>query len=88
MGSAAPSTGQSPPVSYGDLVWIDGLFVGQLDGYERDLLERAVAAGQAEWAYEGVAGFLGLAKVRVLRSAPPEETQAVDGARTESPPNG
>jgi hypothetical protein len=60
-------------VSQGDLVWLDGLFVGSLDAYERDLVDRAIAEGAARLSYEGVGGLLGLAKVRRI---PPAESSA------------
>jgi hypothetical protein len=50
-----------------DLDQIDGLFVGQLSEKELRTFERAVEDGEARRAYEGVAGFMGLAKVHVLR---------------------
>jgi len=43
----------------------DGLFVGQLSGYEAETFEEAVAEGIAYRAYEGGTGFMGLAKVRM-----------------------
>jgi hypothetical protein len=51
-----------------DLERIEGLFVGQLDDYELWLFEHAVADGMAERSYEGGAGFMGLAKVRLVRT--------------------
>lgn len=48
-----------------DLNRIEGLFVGQLDGRELRMFERAIADGEAWRSYEGVAGFLGLARVRL-----------------------
>lgn len=53
-------------VEDGDLVWLDGMYVGSLSPYERDLFDRAVEQGKARWVYEGVGGFLGLAKVKHL----------------------
>jgi hypothetical protein len=44
---------------------LDGLFVGQLDEEELALFEIAIKDGKAARSYEGVAGFLGLAKVRI-----------------------
>jgi hypothetical protein len=51
-----------------DLERMDGLFVGSLDDYELWLFEHAVADGMAERSYEGGAGFMGLAKVRLIRT--------------------
>lgn len=51
-----------------DLERIEGLFVGQLDEYEMWLFEHAVADGMAERSYEGGAGFMGLAKVRLIKT--------------------
>lgn len=51
----------------GDLEQIDGLFVGQLSDRELRTFERAVEDGEARRVYEGGAGFMGLAKVRVTR---------------------
>jgi hypothetical protein len=44
---------------------LEGLFVGQLNADELLLFDAAVTAGLAFRAYEGAAGFLGLAKVRL-----------------------
>ncbi len=52
-----------------DLDWIEGLFVGQLDPGEMRTFERAVQDGEAYRSYEGGAGFMGLAKVRLRRTA-------------------
>lgn len=49
-----------------DLKRIEGLFVGQLDEHEMRTFERAVQDGDAVRSYEGGAGFMGLAKVRLL----------------------
>lgn len=51
-----------------DLERIEGLFVGQLDDYETWLFEHAVADGMAYRSYEGGAGFMGLAKVRLVKT--------------------
>jgi hypothetical protein len=51
-----------------DLERIEGLFVGSLDDYELWLFERAISDGMAERSYEGGAGFMGLAKVRLIRT--------------------
>ncbi len=51
-----------------DLERMEGLFVGQLDDYEMWLFEHAVADGMAERSYEAGAGFMGLAKVRLIRA--------------------
>jgi hypothetical protein len=50
-----------------DLDQIEGLFEGQLDECEMRLFERAVQDGEARRSYEGGAGFMGLAKVRLCR---------------------
>ena len=42
-----------------------GLPVGTLEEWERDAFDRLCAAGLARHSYEGVGGFLGLAKVRL-----------------------
>jgi hypothetical protein len=52
-----------------DLEHIDGLFIGQLNEQEMHAFERAVAEGEAYRSYEGGAGFMGLAKVRLRRRA-------------------
>ena len=52
-----------------DLERIEGLFVGQLDERELRTFERAIEDGEAQRTYEGAAGFMGLAKVRLTRSA-------------------
>jgi hypothetical protein len=49
-----------------DLERIEGLFVGQLDEHEMRTFVRAVQDGEAVRSYEGGAGFMGLAKVRLL----------------------
>lgn len=51
-----------------DLERIEGLFVGQLDPHELRTFERAVEDGEARRSYEGGAGFMGLAKVRLTRA--------------------
>lgn len=48
-----------------DLERIEGLFVGQLDEKEMRLFERAIEDGEARRSYEGGAGFMGLARVRL-----------------------
>lgn len=50
-----------------DLERIKGLFVGQLDEAEMKMFERAVSDHRAYRSYEGGAGFMGLAKVRLVR---------------------
>lgn len=50
-----------------DLDRIEGLFVGQLDAREMRTFERAVEDGEARWSYEGGAGFMGLARVRLTQ---------------------
>lgn len=52
-----------------DLERMEGLFVGQIDDYEMWLFEHAVTDGMAERSYEGGAGFMGLARVRLIRTA-------------------
>jgi hypothetical protein len=52
-----------------DLEWIEGLFVGQLDEKQMRTFERAIKDGEARRSYEGGAGFMGLAKVRLIRRA-------------------
>lgn len=47
---------------------LDGLSVGQLTIPELEALGRLVRAGLADRSYEGVAGFLGLAKVRITKA--------------------
>lgn len=44
---------------------LNGLFVGQLTPDELELFELAVERGLAYRSYEGGAGFMGLAKVRI-----------------------
>lgn len=51
-----------------DLEHIEGLFVGQLNERELKVFERAVEDGEARRSYEGGAGFMGLAKVRIVRT--------------------
>ena len=53
-----------------DLDWVEGFFVGQLNDDEMKVFERAVEDGLAYRSYEGGAGFLGLARVRLRRSTP------------------
>lgn len=50
-----------------DLERIRGLFVGQLNERELRTFERAVKDGEAIRSYEGGAGFMGLAKVKLIR---------------------
>lgn len=49
---------------------MDGILVGALGRDERDVLDRLVAAGRARWVYEGAAGFMGLARVKMMEPAP------------------
>lgn len=51
-----------------DYLYLEGLFVGSLNDLEMDDFERLVKDGKAYRSYEGVGGFLGLAKVRLVRS--------------------
>ncbi len=53
-----------------DLRHIEGLFVGQLNDRELRLFERAIQDGEARRSYEGGAGFMGLAKVRLNQNVP------------------
>lgn len=53
-----------------DLEHIEGLFVGQLTEREMRTFERAIQDGAAVRSYEGGAGFMGLAKVKLIRSLP------------------
>jgi hypothetical protein len=55
-------------IQMSDLERIEGKFVGSLDDYETWLFNHAVADGMAERVYEGGAGFMGLAKVRLVRT--------------------
>jgi hypothetical protein len=50
-----------------ELLRLDGLFVGQLREHELELFEEAVRRGLARRSYEGGAGFMGLARVRIVR---------------------
>lgn len=50
-----------------DLEQIEGLFVGQLDERELRTFERAIEDGEAVRSYEGGAGLMGLAKVKLTR---------------------
>lgn len=59
-----------------DLERMEGLFVGQLDDYERWLFDHAVADGMATSSYEGGAGLMGLAKVRLIRKVSPPKREA------------
>jgi hypothetical protein len=52
-----------------ELYLIDGLYLGQLSEFEFEVFERAVAEGKAVREYAGFSGFLGLATVKVIRSA-------------------
>lgn len=51
-----------------DLEALEGRFVGDLDNYERWLFNHAEKDGLARRYYEGGAGFMGLAKVRLIRT--------------------
>lgn len=53
-----------------DLEQIEGLFVGQLDEKELRIFERAIKDGEARCSYEGGAGFMGLARVRLIKRNP------------------
>lgn len=51
-----------------DLERMEGMHVGLLDSYELWLFEHAVADGLARRSYEGGSGFMGLAKVRLVKT--------------------
>jgi hypothetical protein len=51
-----------------DLERLEGLFVGQLNDYELWLFNHAVNDGMAERVYSGGAGFMGLAKVHLIKT--------------------
>ena len=48
-----------------ELKRLDGLFVGQLDSEEMKEFNKAIEEGTAYRSYEGMSGFMGLAKVRL-----------------------
>ncbi len=50
-----------------DLDRMEGMHVGLLDEDELRVFENAVAKGWATRSYEGAGGFMGLAKVRLVR---------------------
>lgn len=50
-----------------DLERLDGMPVGMLNEAELWLFEKAVEDGLARRSYEGAMGFMGLAKVRLVR---------------------
>ena len=50
-----------------DLERMEGLFVGQLSPYEWWLFDHAVKDGMARFVYEGAPGFMGLAKVGLIK---------------------
>lgn len=52
---------------------MDGMFVGLLVPDEIEALEAAIRRGDARRSYEGGAGLMGLAKVRLLAPAAPRE---------------
>lgn len=47
---------------------IDGLYVGQLSDSEMKLFAEAVKENRAYREYAGGSGFMGLAKVRVIKN--------------------
>ena len=54
-----------------DELWlsrVDGLFVGMLDEDEQERFYALCKRGLARETYEGVGGFMGLAKVRSTRA--------------------
>ncbi len=53
-----------------DVKELNGLHVGSLTPFELVLFNEAVKQGLAERSYEGAAGFMGLAKVRVIEKDP------------------
>jgi hypothetical protein len=55
----------------GDLEQLDGLFVGQLSPRELRTFERAIEDGEARRVYEGAAGLMGIAKVRLVKDRAP-----------------
>jgi hypothetical protein len=62
-------TSEIDTMDFGEL--IDGEFVGMMTPYMIEVFYRAVEAGYARASYEGVGGFLGLAKVRLNRERQP-----------------
>lgn len=50
---------------------IDGLFVGMLDAEELEIFNEACRRYQAKRSYEGGAGLMGLAKVRLIEASTP-----------------
>lgn len=61
-----------------------GMHVGLLIPQELAAFERLVAAGKARRSYEGAAGFLGLAKVRLVEPVALCEHCGPDNAHPES----
>lgn len=55
-----------------DVRELEGMFVGSLTPEELEIFEKAVKGGMAYRSYEGGAGFMGLAKVRVTFGMPNE----------------
>lgn len=49
---------------------MDGMFVGLLTDEEIEVYNRAYDEGKARLSYEGAGGFMGLAKVRLIRPIP------------------
>jgi hypothetical protein len=45
---------------------LEGIFVGQLTPHERNIFDKAVALHLAWRDYDGLAGFMGMAKVRLV----------------------
>lgn len=52
---------------------MDGMLVGMLDDEEIAEFDRAVKDGKARRSYEGAGGFMGLAKVRLIRASLPQD---------------
>jgi hypothetical protein len=53
-----------------DLIYLRGLYVGQLDEQELETFEKAIEAGLAYRDYDHAGGLLGLAKVGVRKERP------------------
>lgn len=62
-----------------DLSDIEGLFVGQLSPDELAMFRDACERGVAYEAYESAAGFMGLAKVKMIAPTTPARKEPSDG---------